>query len=173
MTCRDRCALRPLIWQCSDDKRGRFRAQALFALGLLIAGMGTLELPGGHLIWSHWEAWMMAAWAKAAGHTSYNHTIDMCPADDGVSDAFAHESLSQRGRLHLMNSRSSPGQHAGGCLFRRLIIAATASHLQLHASSGITAARTSGCSARDARANLGFASRLRPPPVRIVFVRSA
>jgi hypothetical protein len=64
VTCRDRCELRPLIWQCSDDKRGRFRAQALFALGLLIAGMGTLELRGGHLICSHWEAWMMAAYGR-------------------------------------------------------------------------------------------------------------
>lgn len=70
---------------------------------------------------------MMAAYSKAAGHT-----ID----GDGVSDAFARESLSPRGRLLLMNSRASPGHHAGGCLFRRLV-AATASHLQLHASGGI------------------------------------
>lgn len=44
-------------------------------LALLIVGMGTLELRGGDLIWSHWEAWMMAAYSKFASHTIH---------DDGV-----------------------------------------------------------------------------------------
>jgi hypothetical protein len=36
---------------------------------------GDLGAPGGDLIWSHWEAWMMAACSKFAGHTIH---------DDGV-----------------------------------------------------------------------------------------
>ena len=36
---------------------------------------GSLGAPGGDLIWSHWEAWMMAAYSKFASHTIH---------DDGV-----------------------------------------------------------------------------------------
>ena len=53
---------------------------------------------------------------------------------------------------------------------QRLVHCLPASDLQLHSSSAIcitAAARTFACSARDARANLAFASPLRPPPVRM------
>ena len=81
VTCRDRCELRPLIWQSAVTEAWQIPcagSQALFAL--LIVGMGALELRGGDLIWSHWggmdDGGMLVRPAKFA-----SHTID----DDGVS----------------------------------------------------------------------------------------